>query len=126
MWCGWACPQTVYMEFLFRPIERLFEGGRARRRRRSTAARSTRAACSSTRCTSCSLFLAHTFLAYFVGVTALAHWVRRSPFEHPVPFVVMAGTTALIMLDFAVSASRPAWWRARTAACSRCCSTGTR
>src|SRR4051812_48852087 len=20
-WCGWACPQTVYMEFLFRPIE---------------------------------------------------------------------------------------------------------
>ena len=28
-WCGWACPQTVYMEFLFRPIERLFEGGRS-------------------------------------------------------------------------------------------------
>src|SRR6266498_1369933 len=27
-WCGWACPQTVYMEFLFRPIERLFEGDR--------------------------------------------------------------------------------------------------
>jgi len=21
-WCGWGCPQTVYMEFLFRPIER--------------------------------------------------------------------------------------------------------
>ena len=27
VWCGWACPQTVYMEFLYRPIERLFEGG---------------------------------------------------------------------------------------------------
>src|SRR3954454_22812950 len=27
-WCGWGCPQTVYMEFLFRPIERLFEGKR--------------------------------------------------------------------------------------------------
>ena len=27
-WCGWGCPQTVYMEFLFRPIERLFEGPR--------------------------------------------------------------------------------------------------
>ena len=26
VWCGWACPQTVYMEFLFRPIERLIEG----------------------------------------------------------------------------------------------------
>lgn len=27
-WCGWGCPQTVYMELLFRPIERLFEGDR--------------------------------------------------------------------------------------------------
>jgi len=26
VWCGWACPQTVYMEFLYRPIERLIEG----------------------------------------------------------------------------------------------------
>ena len=26
LWCGWACPQTVYMEFLYRPIERLVEG----------------------------------------------------------------------------------------------------
>ena len=26
VWCGWACPQTVYMEFLFRPIDRWFEG----------------------------------------------------------------------------------------------------
>ena len=23
--CGWACPQTVYMEFVFRPIEALLE-----------------------------------------------------------------------------------------------------
>ena len=28
VWCGWACPQTVYMEFLFRPLENLLEGGR--------------------------------------------------------------------------------------------------
>ena len=26
VWCGWGCPQTVYLEFVFRPIERLFEG----------------------------------------------------------------------------------------------------
>lgn len=26
VWCGWICPQTVYMEFVFRPIERLFDG----------------------------------------------------------------------------------------------------
>src|SRR5262245_51973893 len=22
VWCGWGCPQTVYMEWVFRPIER--------------------------------------------------------------------------------------------------------
>src|SRR4051812_9950342 len=26
LWCGWACPQTVYLEFLYRPLQRLFEG----------------------------------------------------------------------------------------------------
>ena len=27
VWCGWGCPQTVYMEFLYRPIEYWIEGG---------------------------------------------------------------------------------------------------
>ncbi len=26
VWCGWACPQTVWMDWLYRPIERLIEG----------------------------------------------------------------------------------------------------
>ena len=25
-WCGWGCPQTVYLEFVYRPLERLFLG----------------------------------------------------------------------------------------------------
>jgi cytochrome c oxidase accessory protein FixG len=48
-----------------------------------------------------SAFLAHTFLAYFVGVENLARWVRQSPMEHPVPFLVMLATTGLMMFDFA-------------------------
>src|SRR5690554_7230504 len=31
VWCGWACPQTVYLEFVFRPIEQI---GRASCRER--------------------------------------------------------------------------------------------
>ncbi len=26
VWCGWACPQTIFMEMVFRKIEYLFEG----------------------------------------------------------------------------------------------------
>ena len=26
VWCGWACPQTIFMEMVFRKIENLIEG----------------------------------------------------------------------------------------------------
>ncbi|HET9294439.1 MAG TPA: cytochrome c oxidase accessory protein CcoG [Gemmatimonadales bacterium] len=107
-WCGWACPQTVYMEFLFRPIERLFEGGA------SGSARMDKAGTFHARRLAkhavylvLALFLAHTFLAYFVGIDQLVHWVQRSPVEHPTSFLIMAGTTAAIFLDFA-------WFREQT------------
>jgi cytochrome c oxidase accessory protein FixG len=35
IWCGFACPQTVFMEGVFRPIERLIEGRRLERIRRN-------------------------------------------------------------------------------------------
>jgi cytochrome c oxidase accessory protein FixG len=100
MWCGWMCPQTVYLEFVFRPIERFFDGpagaghrwGRKRSVPRTVAKYAIYLAI--------SLYLAHTFLAYFVGVEELARWVRRSPLEHPVSFFVMAAVTGLMMFDF--------------------------
>jgi len=111
VWCGWACPQTVYMEFLFRPIERLFEGGRSGsleldRQGRRGQLHPRRLAKYATYGV-LSLFLAHTFLAYFVGVEQLAVWVRRSPVEHPTSFAIMALVSAAIMLDFT-------WFREQT------------
>ncbi|MBE0566920.1 MAG: cytochrome c oxidase accessory protein CcoG [Krumholzibacteria bacterium] len=35
VWCGFACPQTVFMEGVFRPLERLIEGRRLARIRRN-------------------------------------------------------------------------------------------
>ncbi|MEO6096029.1 MAG: cytochrome c oxidase accessory protein CcoG [Fibrobacteria bacterium] len=34
LWCGWACPQTVFLQFVFAPIERFFEGKASRRKAR--------------------------------------------------------------------------------------------
>ncbi len=100
VWCGWACPQTVYMEFLFRPIDRLFEGtgGKGGKPKRKTAGLmgGVRFAIYFVLC----LLLAHTFLAYFVGTDQLAVWIRSSPLEHPTAFLVMGGTTALMLFDF--------------------------
>ena len=109
VWCGWGCPQTVYMEFVFRPIERLLEGGRSG----SLAMDKANGVMSPRRILKyliyipISLVLAHTFLAYFVGTDTLQQWVQLSPYEHPTPFLVMAVTTLLIFIDFG-------WFREQT------------
>ena len=100
IWCGWACPQTVYMEFLYRPIERLIEGGPRAQRDLDARRLAPRRLLKYAVFGALSMFLAHIFLAYFVGVEALRYWITRSPFEHPAAFLVMAGTTALMFLDF--------------------------
>jgi len=99
IWCGWACPQTVYLEFVFRPIERFFEGTPGRRLR-PWQGNPVGTVAKYVVYLAISLYLAHTFLAYFVGVERLAVWVRQSPFEHPAPFVVMLVVTALMLFDF--------------------------
>jgi cytochrome c oxidase accessory protein FixG len=47
-----------------------------------------------------SIYLAHTFLAYFVGVANLRTWIFGSPVDHPIAFGVMAVTTGLMLFDF--------------------------
>jgi cytochrome c oxidase accessory protein FixG len=102
VWCGWACPQTVYMEFLFRPIERWLEGGRSG----SLALDRDRATLHPRRVLKYAIYLvlasllAHTFLSYFVGVEQLRHWITRSPAEHPTGFFVVTGTTLAIFANF--------------------------
>ncbi|MBI1190515.1 MAG: cytochrome c oxidase accessory protein CcoG [Tepidisphaera sp.] len=101
VWCGWACPQTVYMEFLYRPLERLFDGTPGRAARNKFQGSGLARVLKYVVYFVCSCYLAHTFLAYFVGVEQLEHWVTQSPLEHPGPFMVMAVVTGLMMFDFA-------------------------
>jgi len=99
LWCGWACPQTVYLEFVYRPLERLFDGtiGRGGKGRNDAAWRKVAYFFVAL---IVSIVPAHTFLAYFVGVAQLGAWVRGSPLEHSTAFIVMAATTLLMMFDF--------------------------
>lgn len=100
VWCGWACPQTVYMEFLFRPLERLIEGRRPRQLKLDREGADWRRIVKNVIFILPSLYLAHTFLAYFVGVDRLVQWVQGSPIDHPTAFLVMALTTLAMVADF--------------------------
>ena len=99
VWCGWACPQTVYMEFLFRPVERFFDGTVGRGGPMKKVA-PWRTAAKYVVYFLLSCYLANTFLAYFVGVDKLKVWMTQSPLEHPESFAVMAFVTFAMMVDF--------------------------
>jgi cytochrome c oxidase accessory protein FixG len=101
VWCGWACPQTVYMEYLYRPIEVLIEGGRNRQLELDAKGADARRLIKNVVFLVVSAFLANTFLAYFVGWDQLLGWMTGSPNEHPAAFALMLGTTLLMFFDFA-------------------------
>jgi cytochrome c oxidase accessory protein FixG len=107
VWCGWACPQTVYMEYLYRPLERWIEGGRVRQLRLDAQGPDARRILKYVVFFAISAFLANTFLAYFVGWDSLIGWITSPPTAHPMAFLVMLGTTVLMFLDFA-------WFREQT------------
>jgi cytochrome c oxidase accessory protein FixG len=95
-WCGYGCPQTVYLEFVFRPIEKLLEGD-------SPNARSSGAkkVLKNAIFLVLSVVLGNVFLSYFVSVDTLAHWVARPPGENFGGFLVMGVTSLLVFFDFA-------------------------
>lgn len=98
VWCGWGCPQTIYMEFVYRPIERLCIGDQSAKQRAPVAV--WRRLLMYFIFLALSAHLANTFLAYFVGTEKLVEWTFRSPADHPVAFGVFAATVALMMFDF--------------------------
>ncbi|MEO7360160.1 MAG: cytochrome c oxidase accessory protein CcoG [Gemmatimonadaceae bacterium] len=101
-WCGWACPQTVYLEFLFRPIGRWFDGGYTGSRNldKKSAWFTPRRIAKYATFLLLSLFVAHTVLAYFVGTDHLYDWMTHSPAEHPTSFLLVAVVTGLVWFNF--------------------------
>ncbi len=100
VWCGWGCPQTVYLEFVYRPLERLFEGTPGRAKKGFLQTSGTGSVLKYACYLLISFILAHVFLSYFVGVETLRVWMTRSPLEHPSSFLIVAGVTAAMMFDF--------------------------
>lgn len=106
VWCGWACPQTVFLEALFRPIERLFNGPRnvALRRARGPATfdRVWRRVATHGAYLLAALIVAHIFLAYFVSIPRVFEMVRTKPGAHPEAFGWMLAVTGVMYGNFAL------------------------
>jgi cytochrome c oxidase accessory protein FixG len=105
IWCGWGCPQTVFLEGIYRPIERWLEGPRERRKKLAgqpwTAGRAGRFALKHLLFLVVSLAVAHTATAIFVGPRELVAMVREGPAAHDVAFLLTMGFTVVLTFNFA-------------------------
>lgn len=105
VWCGWACPQTVFLEGLYRPIERWLEGPRERRMKLEgqpwTGERVLRAGAKHGLYVVVSLFLAHVALSLFVSAGGLVGMVADGPARHSVAFAWAMCVTGILYFNFA-------------------------
>jgi cytochrome c oxidase accessory protein FixG len=104
VWCGWACPQTVFLEFLFRPLEALIEGNASKRKKLDESDWNfEKIYKKSLKYSVFSLFawfLASTILAYFVGREPLLEMMTHSPFENLTPFIATLFLSGVTLFQF--------------------------
>ena len=110
-WCGYACPQTVFLEGLYRKIERWIEGPRVARIRRNlgpaTAGKAARKVLKHAFFLFFSYAIAHVFLSYFIPVDELLKVIRSNPSEHMSAFGWSMFWTGLLYFNYA-------WFREQT------------
>ena len=91
LFCGWVCPQTIFMEMLFRKVEYLIEGDAAKQKllKKSpwTAEKIRKKATKHTVFFILAFIIANFFLAYIIGIDELKKIISEPVSEHMVGFL---------------------------------------
>lgn len=99
VWCGWTCPQTIFMELIFRRIEYVIEGDWIQQRKLNEGpdsdARAWKKVLKHTIFFTISFFISNIFLAYIIGVDAL-YKIMADPVDQHV-----VGFASIIIFTFA-------------------------
>jgi cytochrome c oxidase accessory protein FixG len=105
IWCGWMCPQTIFMEMVFRKIEYWIEGDykqqQALKKMPWNAEKLTKKVSKQTIFFLISFLIANTFLAYIIGIEALLAIVTESPANHLSGFISITVFTGVFYSVFA-------------------------
>lgn len=105
IFCGWICPQTIFMEFVFRRIENLIEGNYSRQRKLDERAmdfdKFWRKSLKHIIFYMLSLFTANFFLAYVIGMDAVMKLVNDGPAANLAGFLGMLVFSGIHYLVFA-------------------------
>jgi cytochrome c oxidase accessory protein FixG len=105
IWCGWMCPQTLFMEMVFRKIEYWIEGdGPAQRRLKAepmSAMKAGRNILKHSIFILISVVIAHTVMSYLVGVEKVLAIVRHSPSDNIAGFTGLVAFSGIFYFNFA-------------------------
>jgi len=98
VWCGWMCPQTIFMEMVFRKIEYWIDGDYGQQKRLNKLPWNTEKVIKRVKkwviFWIISFLIANTFLSYIIGSEALWSIVTDPPSQH------IGGLIALIVFTF--------------------------
>ncbi|MDF2158631.1 cytochrome c oxidase accessory protein CcoG [Algoriphagus sp. CAU 1675] len=104
IWCGWACPQTLFMEMVFRKIEYLIEGDANQQRTLNegpwNAEKITKKGIKLTVFLLISLMIGHLVMAYLIGIDEVKEIVTQPPSEHLAGFIGLVVFSGIFMFVF--------------------------
>lgn len=105
IWCGWTCPQTIFMEMLFRKIEYAIEGDfQAQKQLAISPWNANKIIRKSAKMIIFYLFsfaIANTFLAYIIGSEGLFKIISEPVAQHVGGFAAINLFTVIFFLVFA-------------------------
>ncbi len=104
IWCGWACPQTLFMEMVFRKIEYLIEGDAHQQRQLNsgpwTREKIVKKGIKGFIFTLFSLGIGHLMMAYLIGLEDVVAIITHPPSEHLAGFVGLMLFSSVFLFVF--------------------------
>ena len=93
IWCGWACPQTIFLEMIYRKIEYLIEGDYKDRHKLDEGSfngkKIFKKVLKHIIFIVISILITNTFLMWFIGYDGLKELVQEPISDHTSGFVIM-------------------------------------
>lgn len=105
IFCGWMCPQTIFMEMVFRKVEYLIEGDRSKQIKLAKQAWNSEKIRKRTLkwfvFFVISFIISNVFLAYIIGSDEVLGYINEGPLEHIGMLVKLLAFTAVFYFVFA-------------------------
>jgi cytochrome c oxidase accessory protein FixG len=105
IFCGWMCPQTIFLEMVFRKIEYLIDGDRSKQIKLSKQAwdseKIIKRATKWTVYFILSFVIANVFLAYLIGSDVVIQYILEGPTNHLGTLIKLLVFTAVFYFVFA-------------------------